>query len=201
MHIFQAVQTNLRNELRDYKTTRQCPNSVRDDYSTDKGNLKMITNKLLMKLLMAATLLALLLATACAGKNEIQSTDGQALVEQGNAYMTCLKDSDWECAYALMSPFAQRLEDMAASLAEDVVDLDAVLKTYGPKVSEWTFDRAQFSTRDGKTIGSLEGKVEYADGKSGKVSLEFEKDGETWKVRASDLHIHVHTGISLGLLK
>ena len=51
----------------------------------------MNTNKLWMKLLMAATLLALLLATACAGKNEIRSTDGQALVEQGNAYMTCLK--------------------------------------------------------------------------------------------------------------
>jgi hypothetical protein len=155
----------------------------------------MNTNRSWMKLLMAATLLTLLLATACAGKNEIRSTDGQALVEQGNAYMTCLKDSDFGCAYALMSPFAQRLEDMAARLVEGVVDLDTVLKTYGPKVSEWTFDRARFSTRDGKTIGSLEGKVQYADGKRGTVSLDFERSDETWKVRASDLH----TGISLGL--
>jgi len=197
MHILQALQTDLRNELRDHKTTRLCPSSVRDDYSTKKGNPKMNTNKFSMKLLMASTLLALLLCAACAGKNEIQSTDGQALVEQGNAYMTCLKDSDFWCAYALMSPTAQRLEDMAASLAEGVVDLDTVLKTYGPKVSEWTFDRAQFSTRDGKTIGSLEGKVEYADGKRGKVSLDFERNDGTWKVRASDLH----TGISLGLGK
>ena len=68
----------------------------------------MNTDKLWKKLLMAATLLALLLATACAGKNEIRSTEGQALVEQGNAYMTCLKASDLGCAYALMSPFAQR---------------------------------------------------------------------------------------------
>jgi hypothetical protein len=157
----------------------------------------MNTNNLRVKLLMAATLLALLLATACAGKNEIRSTDGQVLVEQGNAYMACLKASDLGCAYALMSPFAQRLEDMAASLAEGVVDLDTVLKTYGPKVSEWTFDRAQFSTRDGKTIGSLEGKVHYADGKRGTVSLDFERSDGTWKVRASDLH----TGISLGLGK
>src|SRR5512136_2811859 len=157
----------------------------------------MNTDKLRMKLLMAATLMTLLLAAACAGKNEIQSTDGQALVEQGNAYMTCLKDSDLGCAYALMSPFAQRLEDMAASLAEGVVDLDTVLKTYGPRVSEWTFDRAQFSTRDGKTIGSLEGKVQYADGKRGTVSLDFDRSDGTWKVRASDLH----TGISLGLGK
>ena len=157
----------------------------------------MNTNKLWKRLLMASTLLALLFTAACSGKNEIQSTDGQALVEQGNAYMTCLKDSDWRCAYALMSPFAQRLEDMAASLAEGIVDLDTVLKTYGPKVSEWTFDRAQFSTRDGKTIGSLEGEVQYADGKRGTVSLDFERSDGTWKVRASDLH----TGISLGLGK
>ena len=157
----------------------------------------MNTNKSWRKLLMAATLATLLLATACAGKNELQSTEGQALVEQGNAYMTCLKACDLGCAYALMSPFAQRLEDMAASLAEGVVDLDTVLKTYIPRVSKWTFDQAQFSTRDGKTIGSLEGKVQYADGKRGTVSLDFERSDETWKVRASDLH----TGISLGLGK
>jgi hypothetical protein len=157
----------------------------------------MNTNKLWKRLLMASTLLALLFTTACAGKNEIQSTEGQALVEQGNAYMTCLKAYDLRCAYALMSPFAQRLEDMAASLAEGVVDLETVLKTYGPRVSEWTFDRAHFSTRDGKTIGFLEGKVQYADGKRGTVSLDFERSDGTWKVRASDLH----TGISLGLGK
>ena len=32
MRILQAVQTDLRNEIRDYKTTRLCPSSVRDDY-------------------------------------------------------------------------------------------------------------------------------------------------------------------------
>jgi hypothetical protein len=189
MDILQVVQTDLQNEPQDSKNY----------YSTNKGNLKMNTNKFLMKLWMASMLLALLFTTACAGKNEIQSTDGQALVKQGNDYMTCLKDSDFWCAYALMSPFAQRLEDMAASLAESVVDMDTVLKTYGPRISEWTFDRARFSTRDGKTIGSLEGKVQYADGKRGKVSLDFERSDGTWKVRASDLHIDLHTRISLGL--
>jgi hypothetical protein len=157
----------------------------------------MNTNKSWMKLLMAATLLTLLLATGCTGKNEIRSVEGQALIAQGNAYMTCLKAYDLRCAYALMSPFAQRLEDEAASLAEGVVDLDTVLETYGPKVSEWTFDRAEFSTRDGRTIGSLEGTVQYADGKRGTVGLDFERSDGAWKVRASDLH----TGISLGLGK
>jgi len=157
----------------------------------------MNTNKLWKKLLMAATLVTLLLATACAGKNEIRSTEGQELVEQGNAYMTCLKASDLGCAYALMSPFAQGWMDAAERVTQDIVDLESVLRTYGPRVSEWTFDRAQFSTRDGKTIGSLEGKVQYADGKRGTVSLDFERSDKAWKVRASDLH----TGISLGLGK
>jgi hypothetical protein len=147
----------------------------------------------------AAILLALLFVAACSAKNEIQSAEGQELVEQGNAYLTCLKAYDLGCAYALMSPFAQRLEDMAASLAEGAVDLETVLETYGPKISEWTFERAEFSTRDGRTIGALEGKVQYADGKRGEVRMDFERSDGTWKVRASDLGYQ--TGISLGLGK
>ena len=196
MHILQAVQTDLRNEIREYKTTRRYPNSVRDNYSMYKGNLKMNTNKLRNKLLMAVTLLALLLCAACTSKNEIQSTDGQALIKQGNAYMTCLKEGDLACAYELMSPFSQHLLDDAERMAGGVVNLDTVIKTYAPKISEWAFDRAQFSTRDGTTIGLLEGKVEYTDGIRGKVSLEFEKDGETWKVRSTSLQ-----KLSLGLSK
>ncbi len=155
----------------------------------------MNTNKLWKRLLMASTLLALLFTAACAGKNEIQSTEGQDLVKQGNAYMTCLKASDLGCAYALMSRFAQGEMDKAERVTQGIVDLESVLRTYGPRVSEWTFDRAEFSSRDGRTVGSLEGKVQYADGQRGTVSMDFERSDGTWKVRASDLH----TGISLGL--
>jgi hypothetical protein len=134
----------------------------------------MNTNNLLKKLLMAATLLVLLFSTACASKNEIQSTDGQALIEKGNAYMTCLKERDLECAYELMSPFTQHMLDNAERMVGSVVNLDIVIKTYAPQISEWTFDRAQFSTRDGTAIGSLEGQVEYNNGNRGKLNLEFE---------------------------
>ena len=147
----------------------------------------MNTDKLWMKLLMTAALLALLFTAACSTKNEIQSTEGQALVEQGNAYMACMKDSDLECAYELMSPFAQQQLDKAKGMAQGVVNLESAFKTYGPKISAWTFDRAQLSTRGGTTIGSLEGEVEYMDGERGKVSLEFEKDGGTWKARSSGM--------------
>ena len=155
--------------------------------STDRKETKMNTNKLLKILLMAATLLVLLFSTACASKNEIQSTDGQDLIKQGDAYMTCLKEGDWECAYELMSPFSQHELDDVVRMAGGVVKLENVIKTYAPKISEWAFDRAQFSTRDGITIGLLEGQVEYADGDHGKMSLEFEQDGETWKVRSTNL--------------
>jgi hypothetical protein len=75
-----------------------------------------------------------------------------------------------------------------------------VLRTYGPSVSEWTFDRAQFSTSDGRTIGSLKGKVQYADRKRGEVRLEFERSAGIWKVRASDLDYR-NAEILLGLGK
>ena len=117
----------------------------------------MNTKKLLKILLMAATLLVLLFSTACASKNEIQSTDGQDLIKQGDAYMNCLKEGDWECAYELMSPFSQHELDDVVRMAGGVVKLENVIKTYAPKISEWAFDRAQFSTRGGITIGLLEG--------------------------------------------
>jgi hypothetical protein len=160
----------------------------------------MNTDKLWRKLLTAAALMTLLLATACAGKNEIQSVDGQKLVEQGNAYMTCVKHADLGCAYALMSPLAQGEIDEAERVTQGIVDLQSVLRTYGPRVSEWTFDRAGFSTGDGKAIGSLEGKVQYADGKRGTVSLDFERSDGAWKVRTSNLHYRTG-GIVLGLGK
>ena len=197
MHLLQAVQSDLRNEIREYENYKTMPELCSGRLFNGQRIPKMNTNKLMNKLLMAATLLALLLCTACASKNEIQSTDGQALIKQGNAYMTCLKADNLACAYELMNPFTQREIDELESIAGGVVNLDTVIKTYAPKISEWAFDRAQISTRDGTTIGYLEGKVEYVDGKRGNVSLEFEQDGETWKVRASELH----TGISLGLGK
>jgi hypothetical protein len=146
----------------------------------------MYTHKFLMRLLMAATVLALLL-TACAPKNEIQSNAGQALVEQGDAFMTCMQASDFNCAYALMSPAAQKQLDKLNLSGGGMVNVESVIDAIDFDISRWTFERAQFSTSDGVTTGTLTGTVEFEDGKQGQVKLEFEKDGETWKVRSSGI--------------
>ena len=137
-------------------------------------------------LLMGALTLALLLS-ACAPRNEIQTSQGQALVEQGNAYMRCMQESDFNCAYALMSPAAKQLIDGAVKLAGSTVDIAGLFKAYGPTISSWTFDQVQISTRDGRTTGTLKGEVDMQDGKPHHVDLGFERDGETWKVRSSSI--------------
>jgi hypothetical protein len=144
----------------------------------------MNTNHVWMKLLAAAAFLAFLLISACTAGNEIQSAEGQALVEQGDAYMACMQDSDLKCAHGLLSPSAQQQFDQAKVMAAGV---ESLFKAYGPRLSSWSFDQARFSTRDGIATGTLQGKVEYRDGKNGTVRLELEKDGEAWKVSSSSL--------------
>jgi hypothetical protein len=147
----------------------------------------MNTNHVWMKLLAAVAFLAFLLLAACAPANEIQSTEGQALVEQGDAYMACMQNSDLKCAYGLLSPSAQQQVDQAKELAAGVANVESLFKAYGPRLSSWTFDQARFSTREGIATGTLQGEVKYLDGETGKVRLELEKDGEAWKVRSSSL--------------
>ena len=42
-------------------------------------------------------------------------------------------------------------------------------------------------TKDGSIRGILDGRVEYVDGTSGKVHLEFDQEVGTWKVRNSSM--------------
>lgn len=130
---------------------------------------------------------ALLLTAACSAANVIGTPDGQALSEQGDAYMACLKEKDLDCAYELMSSGSKRLLEQADTIASRFVDLDSAFKQYSPTISSWSFNRAEFTTRDGEPVGALEGKVEYADGEQGRVRLELVQEAGIWKVRSSDL--------------
>ena len=59
----------------------------------------MNTKKLWTKFLMAGTLLALLFTAGCGMGKAIEGPVDQALREQGDAYMTRLKDGDFEATY------------------------------------------------------------------------------------------------------
>ena len=146
----------------------------------------MNTNKLWMRFLMAGLLLALLLTTACAKENVIQSSTGQALVEQGNAYMTCLKDGNIQGALDRMSSKARITLGSAVQLAGSWVDLESKIKNE-IALDKWTFESAYVITVDGSLRGILDGKVAHVDGKSGKIHLEFDQENGAWMVRNSSM--------------
>jgi hypothetical protein len=141
----------------------------------------MNTNKIWMRLLMASTLLALLFTTACGMEKAIKGPAEQALAEQGDALMTCLKAGDFQAVYEMMSSDAQRDLDMAIGLAGSLVDVESIVKDVGSQIVKWTFEKASIV---GASRGTLIGKVVYLDGKSGKVRLELEKQDGTWKVES-----------------
>ena len=145
----------------------------------------MNTNKIWMRLLMAGTLLVLLFTTACGMEKAINGPAEQALAEQGDALMTCLKAGDFQAVYEMMSSDAQRDLDMAISSAGSVVDVKSIIKDVGSQIARWNFEKARIVTINGTSRGTLIGKVVYLNGKSGKVRLEFEEQGGTWKVEGS----------------
>jgi len=145
----------------------------------------MNRKKLWKKFLMAGTLLALLFTTGCGMEKAIEGPVDQALREQGDAYMTSLKDGGFKATYEMMSPDAQQVLDYSIGITRGVVDLDSIIKDVGSKIVSWEFESGRIFTQNGVPRGALEGRVEYVDGMSGKVRLEFELQDHTWKVRSS----------------
>ena len=172
MHILQVVQTDLQNEPQDYKNY----------YLTNKGNLKMNTNKFLMKLLMASMLLALLFTTACGVENAIKGPAEEALVERGDAIMAVLQTGDLQAVREVLSRKTLQMLDTATYLASGVVDLERLIEQIDTKIATWKFDRARIFTKHGAIRGNLEGRVDYVDGTSGKVNIELEQQDGTWKL-------------------
>jgi hypothetical protein len=149
----------------------------------------MKTKKLWMKFLMAGTLLALLFTTGCSMGKAIEGPVNQALAEQGDAYMTSLKDGDFKATYEMMSSEAQRVLDYSIGITRGVVDLDSIIKDVGSQIVSWEFEKGRVFTENGVTRGALEGRVETVSGMSGKVRLEFEHQDHAWKVRSSNWEV------------
>jgi hypothetical protein len=155
----------------------------------NKRRQKMKTKKLWMKFLMAGTLLALLFTTGCGMGKAIEGPVDQALAEQGDAYMTRIKDGDFQAIYEMMSSDAQRALDTPLRIASSVVDLDSIIKDVGSQIVSWEFERGLIFTQNGVPMGTLEGRVETVSGISGKVRLEFEQQDHAWKVRSSNWEV------------
>ena len=143
----------------------------------------MNTNQGWKMLWMAGLLLALLASAGCGSRIEITSPAGQAMAADGNEIMVCLKDGDFRDVCGLWSTEAKRELAKAIQLAGNVVDVDSLIEQYAPQIASWSFESAQVTTEPDGLHGSLDGQVTFADGRSGKLRLELEQEGDTWKLR------------------
>jgi hypothetical protein len=149
----------------------------------------MNTNKLWMRFLMAITLLAMLFTAACSTDEAIDGAAKQELIDQGNAFLTCFKNEDFQAAYGMMSRESQLGLDIGQKLAGNVVDLEDVIMEAMAPVANWTFDSAKVVARIGPDRGILDGSVVFVNGKRGPVRLEFELQDGAWKVRNFNLEL------------
>ena len=147
----------------------------------------MKTNKLLMRFLTASTLLVLLFAAACGAGNAIQSPDGMALAEQGNIFMTYLKDINYDAVFDMLTPNTQQVLTRAMNMAAGIVDVESIIRENAPILVKWKFGSAKIFIENGSKRGILDGVVEYPGGKRGTMHLEFEQQNGTWKVRGYTL--------------
>ena len=149
----------------------------------------MNTNKILMRLLMASTLLALFFTVACGMRNTIMGPAEQALVEQGNAIMTCLQDGEFQAVYDMMSFEAQRIWDKAINIqwVGSTAYLENLVMQDASSIAAWNFESARVFSESGAIRGDLHGRVDYVDGESGEMHLELEQENSTWKLRSFSL--------------
>jgi hypothetical protein len=152
----------------------------------------MNTNKLWTKFLMAGTLLALLFTAGCGLEYDIKgpaerALAEQTLTEQGSVVMTVLQGGDFQAVHEVLSSEAQQALDNATRMVGGWVDLEGLIMQQAPALAAWKFEDARVFTKNGTIRGNLDGRVEYVDGKSGKVQLELEQEEGTWKLRSFSL--------------
>ena len=143
----------------------------------------MNTKYMWMRLLLVSTLLALLFTNACSLQSDINGPAEEALAEQGDVIMTILQAGDFQAVRDVLSLEAQRALDISTSLVGSWVDLESLIMQNAPRITKWDFDNARIFTKHGAIRGILEGRAEYVDGKSSKLSMELEQQNGTWKLR------------------
>ena len=98
----------------------------------------------------------------------------QPVANAGDAYMTALRDGDYNKAFDLSAPSLQQEAGNAAGL-------EAALSFKQP--ATWGFTSRNINNND----GSLSGTTTYKDGSTGTVDMALTKVGNDWKVTGIQL--------------
>jgi hypothetical protein len=93
----------------------------------------------------------------------------QPVADAGDAYMSALRDSDFNKAFSLSS---QSLQQEAGNAQ----GLQTALAAKQPQ--SWTFTSRNINNNQ----GTLSGNATYKDGSTGTVDLVLVKEGNDWKV-------------------
>jgi hypothetical protein len=101
-------------------------------------------------------------------------TATQPVVDAGDSFMSALRDGNYNNAYNMCAP----------SVQQEVTDAQGMEDEFGAyQPANWTFTSRSIRN----DLGRLEGTVNYKEGNSGTVRLEFVKSGDDWKVSGASL--------------
>ncbi len=100
----------------------------------------------------------------------------QPAATAGDAFMTALRDGDYDQAYSLCSPGLQKELGSAQDLQELIENGDA-------QPSQWSFTSRNIS---GDT-GQLDGNVTLTGDRPGTVIIKLVKVGDAWKINGFNL--------------
>lgn len=95
----------------------------------------------------------------------------QPVVTAGDAFLTALKDGNYDRAYALSTPGLQQKVQNAQGLQRTLGVSRLPLKS-------WSFSSRSVNNAEGHVAGS--GELE--DGRTVAIDLQFEQTGDDWKV-------------------
>lgn len=99
----------------------------------------------------------------------------------GDAFLTALKEEDYDQAYAFFVPELQQQ-------IGDVADLQSMIQDNMAQPDEWAWTSFKQSTGEGGVqTASLEGSLTYLDEREGAVTLTLVKIGEEWKLTSFNL--------------
>lgn len=112
---------------------------------------------------------------------QVGGAEEQEVYATGDAFLTALKDEDYDQAYALFVPELQQQ-------IGDVADLQSMIQDSMAQPDEWEWTSFDLSAGEGGVqTASLEGGLTFLEGREGAVTLTLVKIGEDWSLTSFNL--------------